>query len=35
MGDSLQVKTQPTASKYWRKKCYKSKENPEKANKSK
>jgi len=22
--------TQPTVSKYWRKKCYKSKENPEK-----
>jgi len=28
-------KTQPTVSKYWRKICYKSKENPEKANNTK
>jgi len=28
-------KIQPTVSKYWRKKCYKSKKNPEKANNTK
>jgi len=36
MGDSFTgQKTQPTASKYWRKKRYKSKKNPEKANNAK
>jgi len=31
MGDSFtRQKTQPTVSKYWKKKRYKSKENPEK-----
>jgi len=28
-------KTQPTVSKYWRNRCYKSKENPENANNTK
>jgi len=36
MGDSFTgQKTQPTVSKYWRKKRYKSEENPEKANNTK
>jgi len=36
MGDSFTgQKTQPTVSKYWRKRRYKGKENPEKANNTK
>jgi len=36
LGDSFTgQKTQPTVSKYWKKRHYKSKENPEKANNTK